>query len=1077
MVEQYIETGRYLSLTTPLGANKLLLKQFQGHEYISGLFQFQLEMMAKTDEVISFDQLIGKPVSFGVKAADENGEDRHFNGICIEFSEGDRGPEFQCYSMMVVPKVWMLTQKRNCKIFQQQTVKEILQAVLNGIQVDYRLQGTYEPREFCVQYNETDFDFISRLMEEEGIYYYFRFTEDSHTMVLGDNPQSHQNVPGSSEYTFDTAGGGDRFGDDERVTAWRRAQSWSSGKYTLWDHNFELTDKHLDSDKTIDPENIHAGTITHKLKLASNDQMEVYEYPGNYAKRFDGIDKSGGDQPSELNKVFTDNKRTVGIRMKQIAIGNLLFSGAGTCRRFTPGHKFTLKNHHDADGQYVLVSVSHAGEEGDFRSGSGSSDGRYENHFTAVPALLPYVPPRVTPRPRVSGCQTAKVVGPPGEEIFTDKYGRVKVQFRWDRLGQENASSSCWLRVGTPWAGKNWGMIHIPRVGQEVIVDFMEGDPDRPIVVGSVYNPDQMPPYQLPDNKTQSGIQSRSTKGGGPANYNEFKFEDKMGDEMVTLHAEKDMTYEVENDEKDWVGRDQVIVIDRDRTETVKRDEKIDIRGNRDNKIGGNHNEGIGGGHSISVGGDTNIKVTGNWGVEAGGNISMKAGGVVVIEAPSICIKGGGGFVTIDAGGVTVVGTLIKLNSGGAALSGTPVKAAGPQVGPGDYKQSTPSSKDLKQAAQQANNLVSSAIASAAQMAGAVAAQLMGQVNDLAKQSTSQLQDAGKLADAEAKALLSQIEGSVAGVQKQLQKASGDIEKQLKGVLDEADKAGQEALKHTAAEVANLQNAASQALNHASQQLSQMASQAEHAANAALAEGKGELAKGAQQAQKAVADAQKAVAQAEGQLQNAVQQGQALAKDAADETRMGVTAATEQLNALAKQASDATKQAESEVKNATLQADQMAHEALQAGSAEMAQVASQAQREAQQATQQAGAAVANAEQAAQKAAAAAEKQAADTTKAIEGAANDAEKKMDTALKQGEKQISDSAGAAVKQAEEAGKLGSADAKQMTNSLTKGASDAANHAGMMTSQGFNQVGNTGANAVQGMQNSLGSSGFVR
>ena len=282
MPDNYVEGNRYLYLSTALGADKLLLLTLKGTESLSELFRFQLEVAAKKEESIPFDQLIGKPISFGVKATD-NDEPRHLHGVCIEFSEEDRDAEFKYYTITVAPKPWASTVKKTCKIFQQKSVHDILTTVLTGYDTDFRLQSTYEPRDFCVQYNESDFDFASRLMEEEGIYYYFKFAEGSHTMVLADTPQGHSDVPGATTYNFDNAGGGNRFEDQERVGRWRRIQTWSSAKYTLWDHNFQLTDKHLDADKTMTPETVVAGEITHKLKLNGNDAFEVFEYPGGYA--------------------------------------------------------------------------------------------------------------------------------------------------------------------------------------------------------------------------------------------------------------------------------------------------------------------------------------------------------------------------------------------------------------------------------------------------------------------------------------------------------------------------------------------------------------------------------------------------------------------------------------------------------------------------------------------------------------------------------------------------------------------------------------------------------------------------
>jgi type VI secretion system secreted protein VgrG len=285
--------------------------------------------------------------------------------------------------------------------------------------------------------------------------------------------------------------------------------------------------------------------VTHAIKLPGSDHREIYDYPGGYSGRFDGIDAGGGERPAELRKLFEDNQRAAAIRMQQEAMAGLQIRGAGNCRQFVSGHKFTLTRHFNADGAYVVTEIEHrVGLGGDYRSGDGVLL-NYENRFTCIPLALPFRPARTTPRPRVEGAQTAVVVGPAGEEIFCDKYGRVKVQFPWDRQGKRDADSSCWVRVSTPWAGKGWGGVHVPRIGQEVVVDFLEGDPDRPIIVGSVFNAEQMPPFPLPDGKQVSGFKTNSypTSGGS----NEITFDDTRGKEKITVHAQYDKNVSVDN--------------------------------------------------------------------------------------------------------------------------------------------------------------------------------------------------------------------------------------------------------------------------------------------------------------------------------------------------------------------------------------------------------------------------------------------------------------------------------------------------------------------------------------------------
>jgi type VI secretion system secreted protein VgrG len=546
--------------------------------------------------------------------------------------------------MEIVPQFWLLSRKAQSRIFQRMNVPDILKKVLEGLDVSYEIQGTFHPRDYCVQYRETDFNFASRLMEEEGIYYFFKHSANGHTMVVANTPQSHPDVPGQSRVVFEEVEGGYR--DDDRVHGWEKTQELRSGKHTLWDHCFELPHKHVEADKTILP-NVQVGKVNHKLEVGGNARLEIYDYPGEYAQRFDGVDRGGGDQPAELQKIFQDNKRTVGIRMEEEAVPGLVIRGSSNCRHFMAGHKFTLERHFNADGQYVLTGVAHAiHQTGDYRSDQGGPF-EYENTFTCIPMALPFRPLRTTPKPFVQGTQTAVVVGPAGEEIFPDKYSRVKVQFHWDREGKNDTNSSCWIRVATLWAGKQWGVIHIPRIGQEVIVAFEEGDPDRPIIVGSVYNADMMPPYKLPDNKTQSGVKSRSSKNGGPANFNEIRFEDKKGEEEVYMHAERDLTTKVERDESREVDRDRTTTIGRDDTLTVGRNRKATVAMNDEETIGMNQTNTVGISRSTTIGASDTLT--------AGATISVTAGGVVTITAPMISLNA----PTVMLSGTLIVGTAI----------------------------------------------------------------------------------------------------------------------------------------------------------------------------------------------------------------------------------------------------------------------------------------------------------------------------------------------------------------------------------------------------------------------------------
>jgi len=717
----FTQEKRIFKLITPLGPDVLLLAGLSGQEAISSPFQFHLDLLAENRRQINFDELLGKKVCIEVLLPGE--KKRYFSGFLNRFSQGARDQRFTRYRAEMVPGFWFLTRIAQSRIFQHLSVPDILKKVLQGLDVNFELKGTYQPRDYCVQYRESDFNFASRLMEEEGIYYFFKHAADSHKMVIGDRPQSHVDL---GKIQYEELGGGTR--TEERMHRWEKIQDLRSGKYTLWDHCFELPGKHLEAEKTV-MDSVPVGTVTHKLKVGGNEKFESYDYPGAYAQRFDGVDAGGGDSAGELNKIFEDNQRTAGIRMQQETVPALVINGSSNCRHLVSGHKFTLTDHFNANGAYAITSISHVAQQGiGAGAGAADSDSHYSNVFTCIPIALPFRPLCSTPEPFVRGSHTATVVGPKGEEIFTDKYSRVKVQFHWDREGKQDADSSCWVRVGTPWAGGKWGMIHIPRIGQEVIVDFLEGDPDQPIIVGSVYNAEQMPPYKLPDHKTQSGIKSRSSlKGSGP-NFNELRFEDLKAKELIYFHAEKDKLEEVENDSHELVGHDRhkhvgnnqyelidkekhghvkekyfslvdqerhshivqnsMLLVDGAKHEHVKGDDYqlVDgdqhkhvkgtdyqlIDGNLHAHIKGDHAEKADGNLGITVGQNSNEKVGQNYAVQSGMEIHLKAGMKVIIEAGvQLSLKGPGGFVDIGPSGVTIQGIMVLINSGGAAGSGS----------------------------------------------------------------------------------------------------------------------------------------------------------------------------------------------------------------------------------------------------------------------------------------------------------------------------------------------------------------------------------------------------------------------
>jgi type VI secretion system secreted protein VgrG len=554
MPDSFVQTGRPLTITTALGPDALIVLGVEGREAISELYRFEADVLAPGDP-LKFDDLLGQEVTLTLAA--DTSDPRYLSGIVCAIEQTEtvafdpNGAPSNRYRLAIVPKLWLLSRRHGSRMFQQQTIAQILSSALSGCNARFELTTEYHPRDYCVQYRETDLNFVLRLMEEEGIYFFFRHTAGGHEMVVSDSPLSQPELDGPFLYEpVDNLAG-----ESYRISSWRRTQEIRSGKCALWDSCFELPGRNLAAAKQPPEE----------FSSAAGKELELYDYPGGYASRFDGVNKSGGDQASDLQKIFEDNQRTVNLRMQADTASGIRITGRSGASRFLAGAKFSFSRHFSDDGSYLLTSVTHRSTQ-PLGTDSFDSPFTYENDFTCIPAALTFRPQRATPIPFVRGTQTALVVGPAGEEIFTDKYGRVKVQFPWDREGERDIDSSCWIRVATSWAGKGWGAVHIPRVGQEVIVAFEEGDPNQPIVIGSVYNAANMPPYTLPEHRTQSGVKTRSTPGGG--GYNEIRFEDQKGKEQIVVHAEKDVSTAIGNVRETTIGQDDLTKIERGKSVT-----------------------------------------------------------------------------------------------------------------------------------------------------------------------------------------------------------------------------------------------------------------------------------------------------------------------------------------------------------------------------------------------------------------------------------------------------------------------------------------------------------------------------
>jgi len=650
---------RLLAINTPLGKDFLLLNKISGTEGLSGLYYFDLDLLHEENEsdfqstTIDPGSLIGHGVRITIDQRD--GTHREITGIVSQFAQGARDTRFSFYSARVVPHVWVLTQKFQSRIFQNLSVPDILRIVFSGFDVSWEVQGHTQRRNYCVQYRESDFDFASRLMEEEGIYYYFEHDDGRHKMVIANTPQSHRDCPSKHEIPYFV-----NVTDTEQdfistIDTWHTAHKLQTGTVTLWDYNFQLPTRKLDQ------------TEASRFEFGDNKKLELYDYPGGYARKYDGLDAAGQPQASGLNDVETDKSDTVRNQMESLDGEVRVINGRGDCSAMTGGFRFSLIQHPNTteNGRHVITSITHDAEQTPSYVSDDVIERPYVNTFTCIllgPGKPPFRPPKKTAKPIIHGGQTAVVVGPAGEEIFTDKYGRVKVQFHWDREGQMNETSSCWVRVSQPWAGNKWGGIFLPRVGMEVVVHFMDGDPDCPLITGTVYNPLAMPPYTLPDEKTKSTIKSNSTKGGG--GFNEFRFEDKKGSEQIFVHAEKNQDVRVKNDSLEFIANDRHLIIANEQFELVKRDKHL--------KVKGDHNEKIDGSISINAGMDIEEKAGTKFAVDAGTEIHLKSGTTLTLEtSTSLTLKVGGNFININAGGIFISGTMVMINSGGAAGSGS----------------------------------------------------------------------------------------------------------------------------------------------------------------------------------------------------------------------------------------------------------------------------------------------------------------------------------------------------------------------------------------------------------------------
>jgi type VI secretion system secreted protein VgrG len=663
MPPNYSQDDQPLAIETPLGKDKLLLEAFNGEEALGNLFVFRLECLS-VEETLSDAAIVGKQVSFRVN--DSSNSPRWFSGYVSRFSWMGRDDVLTRWQVEVVPSLWFASLTSDCKIFQQQSVPDIVEAVLGDtseITLSKKISGSHSPLDYCVQYRETDFAFVSRLMEHEGIGYHFEHAQGSLKMVVSDSNTAFTDC---KDADVETAQGFASPATAGVITSWRHEYAFRPGKFVQTDYSFE------------EPTTSLLATGNGKSTYSGASKAELFDYPGLYEKKPDG-------------------DASAKVRIEEEEATASVASGTSTCRSFSPGYTFKIKSHPNSaerGKKYLLTKVIHrASIRGAYEASAQAGSGfEYENSFESVPSETVWRPIRNTAWP-AGTVQTALVVGPSGEEIYTDQYGRIKVQFHWDRYGKQNEQSSCWIRVSQSLAGPQFGMQFIPRVGMEVVVSHLDDDPNRPLVTGVVYNGTNKPPFELPSKAAQSGLQTRSTKEGSTSTANQLIFDDTKEAELVTLHAERNFTRTVENDDTLEVGfvtkdkgdrsvkvynnlteeigvgsenGNRSLTVYKDNSTTVSTgDEKYTVskgnatfdvtQGNHTVTVGGKQSNTIGKGHSLTVS-------SGSHSVEVNsGSGTMKAMSWTIEGQTGITLKVGSNSIEIGPAGVTINGLTVSV--------------------------------------------------------------------------------------------------------------------------------------------------------------------------------------------------------------------------------------------------------------------------------------------------------------------------------------------------------------------------------------------------------------------------------
>ncbi|WP_250654937.1 type VI secretion system Vgr family protein [Alkalimarinus coralli] len=617
------------------GLNDLLrVVHFNGHEAISALYEYSIEVACENPS-LSLNDLIGRQASFQIK--DSQGNTRTILGAVYSVTQGAMQRRFSFYTLTIVPQFKWLQHRHGFRIFQDQDVPSILKQVFDDAGLDsqsvrFQLSSHYPLREYCVQYDENEWHFVARLMEEEGIHFHFEHTERQPVMVIADNPAAFRPLTPRRDIKFQ--GNSGQSGDEATLHAFCWSQQVGHDRVTFNDYDYEKPNRSLMS----------------SAQNSRDASLEQYRYPGGYKQ------SEEGDRLSR-------------IALARESIASCKIDAAGTVSFLSSGAVFSLSQHprSDFNDDFLIAELRQSGDQPQvLEEQSGSGSYRFTAEVSCVPSSMEYRSQRGYQRPLIKGSQTAVVHGAPGETIYTDDLGRIKVNFHWER---EN-KSSCWVRVSQSWASNQWGAINLPRVGQEVIVDFVDGNPDHPIVTGCVYHSLHKPPYKLPDHKTRTSFKTQSVPAGG---FNELRIEDKKGQEQIFVHAQKDLDLKVLENHKTHVGADNHLIVGKSRFEQIK--------GEINQSADGDIKCQTGGGYHLTVKGDQQAKVGGDIKQQSGGDVHIKAGSKVTIDAGvELTIKAGGAFVKLSPAGVQIQGATINLNGGGSAGSASAASPKTPEA-------------------------------------------------------------------------------------------------------------------------------------------------------------------------------------------------------------------------------------------------------------------------------------------------------------------------------------------------------------------------------------------------------------